>query len=318
MRHIRTTSLFILGACCVLIYVFFLQNPQVDPDTATNKQTASFRISHPRNEGAARSDDMCLPTSKTDWFLPGRCCDPEMPFLEVAQRHVVDKVNQPGKKGFHDYELLYQAYLAPIRCRSDLRLLEVGLGCGMPYGGGHSLTIWMEYFPHAERLVEVEHNGPCLTELEKDWRKSIAPWTITTPDSWTAALKNVFFEEGDQSSAATLRQLGDKHGPFDVVIDDGGHRMSYQVNTLATMWAYIKPGGVYIVEDLQTAYVPGFVDFPITCIDYIFMLQEALHQPKRAEGINLDHYIGFHDVLKSLSSVHCFAEICALLKKISE
>ncbi len=68
----------------------------------------------------------CLPFSLEDWFLPGKCCLPLEPsFLMVAQRHVTDKVST------HSYHHAYQQYLAPQRCRPDLRLLEIGLGCGM-------------------------------------------------------------------------------------------------------------------------------------------------------------------------------------------
>jgi hypothetical protein len=107
----------------------------------------------------------------------------------------------------------------------------------------------MEYLPLAERIVEGEFDAECLVAFEKAWRTGSVPaWVKTTPASWAAALSNVHFERCDQSSMQSLQRIGDKHGPFDFVIDDGGHTMKQQITSLATLWPYVKPGGIYVVE----------------------------------------------------------------------
>lgn len=40
----------------------------------------------------------------------------------------------------HNYAPMYEKYLEPVR-HSRLRLLEIGLGCKMAYGPGHSLQV---------------------------------------------------------------------------------------------------------------------------------------------------------------------------------
>ncbi len=110
----------------------------------------------------------------------------------------------------------------------------------------------MEYLPLADRIVEGEYDGECLKKFEHNWRAGVSPdWVKTTPASWAVALTNVHMEQCDQSNAASLTQIGDKHGPFDLVIDDGGHTMKQQIVSLATLWRFVKPGGFYIAEGLS-------------------------------------------------------------------
>jgi hypothetical protein len=262
----------------------------------------------------AVNGEHCLPDSPTDWLAQNKCCTPNSPpFLETAYRHGTDKVTS------HNYYILYQIYLAPLRCRSDLRFLEIGLGCGMFTGEGRSLTLWMDYFPHAAVIVEVEYNGECMGKFAQRWQNEPAPWAKTTPTSWAEALKRVRFEQGDQTSMESMNRIGDAHGPFDVVIDDGGHTMKQQIMSIALLWKYVKPGGVLIVEDLKTNFLlreyPQYSDFPITSWAYISQLQEALTDPRRAEGLDPAKFVAFDQVIKSLHSVHCSPEACALLKK---
>lgn len=58
----------------------------------------------------------------------------------------------------------------------------------------------------------------------------------------------------DQSDRKQLEAFGNEHGPFDIGIDDGSHVWSHQISTFETLWPRIKPGGMYIVEDVLTSY----------------------------------------------------------------
>ena len=46
-----------------------------------------------------------------------------------------------------------------------------------------------------------------------------------------------------------------EHGPFDIVLDDGGHHVDMQVVTFDELWPSIAPGGVFMVEDTFSSYV---------------------------------------------------------------
>lgn len=55
---------------------------------------------------------------------------------------------------------------------------------------------------------------------------------------------------GDQSDPVSLEQAASA-GPFDVIIDDGYHASKHQQVTLNCLWDSVKPGGMFIVEDLH-------------------------------------------------------------------
>jgi demethylmacrocin O-methyltransferase len=63
---------------------------------------------------------------------------------------------------------------------------------------------------------------------------------------------------GDQTDIVFLKSVGEEAGPFDCIIDDGGHRMEHHQASLPTLWPYLRVGGWYAIEDLHTCYVPAF------------------------------------------------------------
>lgn len=54
----------------------------------------------------------------------------------------------------HNYQLAYEKYLRPKRCE-PLKLMEMGLGCKMPYSQSHgsaegrSIRLWLRFLPKA-------------------------------------------------------------------------------------------------------------------------------------------------------------------------
>jgi len=52
--------------------------------------------------------------------------------------------------------------------------------------------------------------------------------------------------------------MAERYGPFDVVIDDGSHVNEHVRTSFRTLFPYLRDGGVYAIEDLWTAYCPGY------------------------------------------------------------
>lgn len=141
----------------------------------------------------------------------------------------------------HQYVDLYEQLLAPHR-REYTRVLEIGI-----YKGA-SLLMWREFFPNAEVFgLDIEHvdvPGPRITTLQ-----------------------------GDQSAAETLERLR-ALGPFDLIVDDGSHKAEHILATFAGLYDSVKPGGWYVIEDMQTAYIakgysggpPGHPDTAATLV----------------------------------------------------
>jgi hypothetical protein len=47
-------------------------------------------------------------------------------------------------------------------------------------------------------------------------------------------------------------------GDFDIIIDDGGHSMEQQQVSLGFLFKFLKPGGIFVIEDLETSYKWGW------------------------------------------------------------
>ena len=137
----------------------------------------------------------------------------------IGRKHGTDKASTG-----HNYLAFYEEYL---RNRRDLpiKILEIGVL------NGASLATWRDYFPHAS-IVGADIN-PAAKRFERD---------------------RVKIELLDQSNVEELTRLAVKHGPFDLVIEDGSHLWEHQITTLRVMFPFVAPDGLYILEDLQTNY----------------------------------------------------------------
>lgn len=58
---------------------------------------------------------------------------------------------------------------------------------------------------------------------------------------------------GSQGDATVLKRLS-LMGNYSIIIDDGSHVPSHQWNTFLALWQVIAPGGLYIIEDVETNY----------------------------------------------------------------
>jgi ABC-type glycerol-3-phosphate transport system substrate-binding protein len=162
-------------------------------------------------------------------------------FYQLGVRHETDKVVG------HKYGLLYDSIMPQFRLEKHVRLLEIGLGCGMPYGEGHSAIVWRKYFGTTDLdLWVAEYNEQCGRR-----------WEAANP-----GVAHLLY--GDQANNATLQQwmaeAGAAERPFDVIIDDGGHSWRQQTNSFFTLWSAVAPGGYYFLEDLVCAMQAGYND----------------------------------------------------------
>ena len=109
----------------------------------------------------------------------------------------------------------------------------------------------MEYFePCAKDFRGHRPFVPFNDEYKRKYEGVELVYPITE-ESMRARLVNVF--AGDQSNVDDLAQVN-QDGPFDIIIDDGGHSMKQQLTTLRTLLPWVKPGGLLILEDLQSTY----------------------------------------------------------------
>ena len=167
----------------------------------------------------------------------------------AAAPHVTDKVPYRGQG--HSYQLLYGVFLMPLIGDAGglgVRLLEIGLGCDMNMHAprttqGRSARLWRTLMPNAT-IFAAEFDGLCVQRQRSLWE----------------ALR-VHVLVGDQSNETTLsRWVHETQGNLDVVVDDGSHKNSHILASFERLWPTVRPGGIYILEDLMVGRTRVFDD----------------------------------------------------------
>lgn len=139
-----------------------------------------------------------------------------MSITEIFRKHavIVDGVHVNGtdKQSNHNYGPAYEKLFAGI----DARLfLEVGIT------DGSCLRAWQEVFPTAKIIGLDIH--PCA---DKSFETHV----------------------GDQRSKADCERAV-RGRLFDVILEDAYHSTENTLLTLFWLWPYVKPGGLYIIEE---------------------------------------------------------------------
>lgn len=182
------------------------------------------------------------------------------------------------KYGAHDYTPVYHELMARSR-RKPVRLLEIGVGGYQGGLGGESLLMWAAYFPKGKLFGIDIHDKTALSR------------------------GRVRVLQCSQTDRAGLIAIGEAHGPFDFIIDDGSHASPHQIESFRILWPFIKDRGVYIIEDVQTSYWPSFAggtfgseDYARSCVSYFKGLADSVNLPEFLEpaqpGSPLDPTIG--------------------------
>jgi hypothetical protein len=191
--------------------------------------------------------------------------------------------------GLHWYTPHYEAHLGAMRY-DPVKVLEIGIG-GYHYEdvGGQSLYMWQRYFPRG-----------LVYGLDIYAKPGVVGPRIRTI-------------QGDQSDAGFLRELGAEHGPFDVVVDDGSHVNEHVRTGFEALFEHVRPGGYYVIEDLQTSYWPalGGEPPPGSSRTTVGLLKELL------DGVHVSEYTAGDDVVAppTTPSRVCVYHNLALLQK---
>lgn len=169
--------------------------------------------------------------AKIDYFITNQLNNQQTELCRIMNHERSDKGN-----GWHNYTQLYYFLLKDLKDK-ELNIFEVGIGTnntdvasnmsknGMP---GASLRGWRTFFPKS-----------FVYGADIDQRILFTEERIKT-----------FYV--DQLKPNTIKEMWAKIGSqqFDLIIDDGLH--TYEANTtfLEHSFARLKPGGLYIIEDI--------------------------------------------------------------------
>jgi hypothetical protein len=135
--------------------------------------------------------------------------------------NVVDK--------WHHYIPLYDRYFSRFR-GSKVRFLEIGVS------NGGSLQMWRQYFGEDAILYGIDIDPQCERLNGMAGQVRI----------------------GSQSDSKFLASVIKEMGCVDIILDDGSHRMDDITTTLDVLFPLLSRDGIYMIEDLHTAYWQSF------------------------------------------------------------
>ncbi len=186
---------------------------------------------------------------------------------------------------WHHYLAIYDRYLAPLRggllhadgVARPLRVLEIGVS------QGGSLQLWRRYLGSKAIIFGIDIEPRCAA--------------LDGPDASVRI--------GSQADPAFLAAVVAEMGGVDVVVDDGSHVASHQKSSFETLFPLLSDGGIYIAEDLHTAYwrrgFEGGYQRPGTFIELCKALVDDMHAWYHNQGSKVlpahtsIQSIAFHD-----------------------
>ncbi|MCJ2011819.1 class I SAM-dependent methyltransferase [Methylobacterium sp. J-076] len=136
---------------------------------------------------------------------------------------------------------------------------------------GRTIHKWSHYFPVYERHFSSFINRP-ITFLEigcgdggslQMWRRYLGPYAQFVGLDIRPECKNFEGDQiqvriGNQADTAFLDGIIAEFGVPDIIVDDGSHAMSDVCTTFSHLYRQMRSTGVYLVEDLHTAYWPQY------------------------------------------------------------
>jgi hypothetical protein len=134
------------------------------------------------------------------------------------------------KEGLHFFAGHYQRHFEHLR-RCSVNLLEIGIGGFQnPQKGGNSLRMWKAYFPKGRIFgLDIFDKSPHDEGRIKTFK-------------------------GSQVDEEFLKKVVNEIGELDIIVDDGSHQNEHVIQTFKILFPFLKPYGIYVIEDLQTSY----------------------------------------------------------------
>jgi len=138
---------------------------------------------------------------------------------------------EPGFDHYLVYALPYDENIRHLRLKAlqegrKVKMLEIGVQ------SGGSTRVWKRYFRNLTDYIGLDIDPRCKM--------------FQSPN------EGIMIVEGSQLDTKLLFDLCKQYGPFDLVIDDGGHYNEMMQTSLNSLWNCVQDDGVYVIEDLHT------------------------------------------------------------------
>jgi hypothetical protein len=141
-----------------------------------------------------------------------------------------------------------------------LTMMEIGIGTLIPgvnssmvgyslegYKPGGSLRAWRDYFTQG-RIIGVDIQPD--TQFDDEPRIETYLCNSGNPTECVELIKKISEKFGDLDQIVDKPEGSNQPIQFDIILDDGSHYYMDQLNTLHNLYPHVKPGGIYIIEDV--------------------------------------------------------------------
>jgi len=203
--------------------------------------------------------------------------------------NMLDKIMIKNNSDKGENQNNYCRYYHPIfkDIRESVRaMMEIGV-----WKGG-STKSWEEYFINAQIF-----GLDILPECEQ------------------YASDRISIHIGNQNNPEFLKNVAEKNSElFDIIVDDGSHKMSSMKISFDTLFPYVKSGGYYVIEDLTVCYPePRYKDYKdagnFTMINYLKELVDDVNNS------GFTNYRGKYPLAEQIESIFFGQWICFIKKK---
>lgn len=212
-----------------------------------------------------------------------------VPTEEMAQTYqgrtakiFFENKNNPIHKWIH-YLPIYDQLLGPY-IGTRVRMLEIGV-----HKGG-SLDMWRKLLEPQAIIFGIDIDPTCAKFDGKSAQVRI----------------------GSQADPDFLRRVVKEMGGVDVVLDDGSHVASHQRASFEALFPLLSEGGLYLIEDMQSAYLGHFeggLRRKGTAIEFLKDKIDAMHRHYVVEGLNRS------EAIPEIESIQFFDAIAAVRKR---
>lgn len=162
------------------------------------------------------------------------------------------------KNTVHDYFPIYEQEFDKIL---DINLLEIGI-----FMGG-SMRVWDDHFEGNSLVLGIDNFAYTAFQIPEDlWvdKDRVLVGDSTNPNGWDKAL------DGKE---------------FDYIIDDGDHGLTAQIQTFDIFFNYVKKGGKYFIEDVNSEASLNTIKAYLADAGYNFKVYDVRQNKNRYDDI---------------------------------
>jgi SAM-dependent methyltransferase len=193
---------------------------------------------------------------------------------------------------WHHYFEIYERHFSRFRGKKP-NVLEIGVG------DGGSLLMWKKYFGEGAKIFGLDSRAECKSFLDR------------------SDFDNIDIQIGDQADEQFMNYYINNSPQFDIVIDDGGHKMNQQISSFNYLYEMIADEGIYLVEDTHTSYFDndefnGGIGKKNTFVEFAKQFIDSLHA-YHFEKASSSPLIKFR---KISNSIHFYDSIILFEKRV--